>query len=294
MLVYPEDDEFKAKARLHQSRFRVNHLHADFQDKETKLSELDALAGKNFYLAWDGLFDEVTKRYSKSGRIKYTPLLYDMLRSEHIPFNFFVPIKHDAELGRHILNHFLKGEVEEIKDVKIEYAPKPPNLYLNDRTSFDVYIEYQHTDGSAGFIGVEVKYTEKEYRYTKKEKAEIFNPKSEYNLLTKCANIYKETSIEILKTIKYKQVWRNQLLGEKLLRMNPRFKHFTSAILFPKGNKHFVDVCATYQEFFKDNSDIKFCGITFEDFIDVGKSYSTQNKTKLWLEYLRLRYLVLD
>lgn len=46
-----------------------------------------------------------------------------MLRSEHIPFNFFVPLAHDFNYARDILNKFLIGIIDSINVIRIEYAP---------------------------------------------------------------------------------------------------------------------------------------------------------------------------
>ena len=46
---YEKDDNFKAKARLHQSEFRVEHLRANYKDYGNRLAEREALEGKNFY-----------------------------------------------------------------------------------------------------------------------------------------------------------------------------------------------------------------------------------------------------
>jgi len=122
---YFKDDDFKAKARFHQSKFRVETLKADFKDYGNRLSEKDALEGKNFYLGFSGIFDEVKKRYP----LNYTPLYYDMLRSEHIPFNFFIPFKCYPGLGCKILNYFMNDTIAKIEEIKIEHAPKPRENY---------------------------------------------------------------------------------------------------------------------------------------------------------------------
>ena len=70
------------RARLHQSRFRVERLMAGWKDYGNRPAEKDALVGKNFYSDCD-VFQAVQVRYP----LKYSPLYYDMLRSEHIPFD---------------------------------------------------------------------------------------------------------------------------------------------------------------------------------------------------------------
>lgn len=81
------DDRFKAAARLQQSRFRVQHLGlAEYRDYGSRLPEDAALAGRNFY-PWPGMMDAVTERFSLEDKKLY----WDMLASDNVPFNFFVP-----------------------------------------------------------------------------------------------------------------------------------------------------------------------------------------------------------
>jgi hypothetical protein len=176
-----------------------------------------------------------------------------MLRSEHIPFNFFVPLANDLEYTRDVLSKFLDNSIASVTFIKIEHAPNPEKA-LKDRTSFDVYLEYKHLDGSEGILGIEVKYTEKEYKLKEgsKEETDINEPTSEYNVLTSKIGLYKKEIIGKLKTDEYRQVWRNQLLGEIMSRKNhtdSRFEHFTSIILYPQGNDHFRNLIPVYRNF---------------------------------------------
>lgn len=287
---YKKDDLFKAKARLHQSIFRAGFLRADYKDYGNRLAIDDALLGMNFYLGFDGLFDEVKARYP----LGYTELYYDMLRSEHIPFNLFIPLKQEKLLGAGILNHFLGNSIDTILRIYIEYVPKPKENYLNDKTAFDVFIEYKHIDGSNGCLGIEVKYTEQEYPCGKKEQLEISNELSIYNQLTKRIGIYSNEALELLKTPKYKQVWRNQLLGERFIEINSSFRHFTSLMVFPKNNTHFLQVCKDYVSFLKEEYSNRFLAITFEDFIEAGNSVAKRDSQKFWLIYLKARYIIID
>src|SRR5450759_3477118 len=108
-----------------------------------------------------------------------------MLRSEHTPFNFFVPLSKNLEYARAVLNRFMGGVINIITEIRIEYAPDPEKA-LKDKTSFDVFIEYRHASGGLGILGIEVKYTERAYKLIKdsKEERDINNPESNYNKLT--------------------------------------------------------------------------------------------------------------
>ena len=45
-------------------------------------------------------------------------------------------------------------------EVRFEWAPAPASEYLNDRTTFDAFIEYETEGGRVGFIGIETKLCE--------------------------------------------------------------------------------------------------------------------------------------
>lgn len=289
---YSADDEYKAKARRHQSQYREEILKVGYQDYGNRLNRKAALEGNNFYLDCKGLLKEAMKRYP----LDYSPLYFDMLRSEHIPLNIFIPLKLNIEsnLLRNILNVLLNGVVETIQEMRIEWSPKPEENYLNDLTSFDTYIQYKDQNGERGGTGVEVKYTEKEYPYGEKERREFNKPDSIYNTLTNDIGMYRSQYLDELKKPLYKQLWRNHLLGESMIEDKKyNLKHFTSVVLYPMGNTHFSRVCREYEQFIIDNNQPrKFIHITFEEFIDVGKRLAKTEEALKWLNYLSKRYIV--
>ncbi len=290
---YAVDDDFKRQARLHQSRFRAQVLKADCQDYGNRLADSDALQGKNFYPGFPQIFEAVRRDHPLRPTARASPLYLDMLRSEHIPYNFFVPLRLDPELAKRIFNHFFGGAIKTIRDIRIEYAPAPKECYLGDNTAFDAYVAYDHADGSAGGIGIEVKFTEREYAYGKTERQQMLSPASPYNRLTKKSDLYKAEFVKGLREPKFKQVWRNQLLGEAMLQKE-EIKHFASVILFPFGNHHFVDVCDVYVNGIKSTFRDHFKAITFEKFIEVAETKvdSSGDEFMRWLSYLKARYIV--
>ena len=144
---YPKDDrtdptDFLKRARQHQSDFRLNYLELPYDTYGNYLTKCDGEKGKNFYDGF-GVFDAV-RAYRKYNKALYS----NMLRSEHIPFNIFIPLDKDKNFCKKVFEEILQTNLESIDAVKIEYAPKPRKKYLNDGTSFDAYIEYTKVDGS--------------------------------------------------------------------------------------------------------------------------------------------------
>jgi len=282
---------FLAKARMHQSRYRAEMLKVPFDGFGNYLTKEDALKGLNFYNDFD-IFSEVKSRYNK----QYSKQLYaNMLRSEHIAFNMFVPFKQNLLFGTQVLNQFLDNNILSIDKIEIEYAPSPSLEYLDDRTSFDVYMEYTHVDSSKSILGIEVKYTERDYKLkTDSRESRCANRKeSRYYLVTKRCNLYKDNWINILPTDRYRQVWRNQLLGESMLLREPdKYNHFTSITIYPEGNQHFIEVSKEYISMLKKPE--RFVGITYENLFSSSEKYCPDDIFAKWIEYMRERYIIND
>ena len=286
---YGKDNLFKKKARLHQSKYRTEILQVDYDEYGNRLTESDAKAGLNFYDSFD-ILNAVKKRYPKYSKGLYA----DMLRSENIPFNVFVPFKTEIGLAKHIFSNFLPFEITEIISINIEYAPSPAKDYLNDRTSFDTFIEYKNDRNDYGIIGIEVKYTEREYklRSGSKEEKDIQNKNSIYYRLSDSIGLYKSESIRKLPKDRYRQVWRNQLLGESMvIKEDSKYSEFTSVILYPAGNNHFAEVAKEYKEFLLSSKNDRFFSITFESFFELIEKKIDSQKLLAWINCLKARYL---
>lgn len=288
-----EDDRtdpsgFLSKAREHQAKFRAEKLNlADYDEYGNYLTESDANKGCNFYDGFE-VFSEVKKHTAFSKN-----LYQNMLRSEHIPFNLFIPLNSDKAYFKDAFNGILDNTIKSVDLLKIEYAPQPKENYLNDRTSFDAYIEYTHIDGNKGIIGIEVKYTEGAYDIGKKEKNEMENPESIYYSVTKASNAYKDESIKRLPEDDYRQIWRNHLLGESvLLHDMGKYKYFTLLTIFPKGNEHFQKVSKEYIGLLKEESKNKCLFLTYEKLFELLSKHCPNERYRKWVDYLNSRYIL--
>jgi len=290
----PIDDDktdnsgFLKRAREHQSKFRYEFLKlSDYDEYGNYLTINDAQNGYNFYSGFD-IFNAV-KKYSDFNKNLYQ----NMLRSEHIPFNIFIPLENNKKYFTEVFNEILDGKIKTINSLKIEYAPQPKENYLNDRTSFDVYIEYTQNDNKNGIIGIEIKYTERGYKIGEKEKNEIDNCESIYYKITNESNTYRDEIISKLKEDDYRQIWRNHLLGESILLKNTdKFQYFTSITFYPQNNSHFQKVSKEYKEFLKDEYKDKCLFITYEKLIELLYKYCPDSNYKKWIEYLNKRYII--
>jgi len=292
---YKRDDKtdksgFLRKARFHQSKFRAEYLKSPCDKYGNYLTQEDAKNGLNFFEGFE-IFEAV-QNFSKYKKALYA----NLLRSEHIPFNLFIPLDKDKEYAKMVFIEILGQEISSIDRIEIEYAPKPKKDYLNDATAFDAYIEYSLPNYSKGIIGIEVKYTEREYplKANSKEDKEINDLTSPYFRVTENCGLFKPNSTPQLISNKFRQVWRNHILGESiLLKDRTNFSKFTSITLFPKANKHFVKTNADYQNLLIKN-DNNFIGLTFEKLFEILENHSPNNKYTDWVKYLNSRYIVTE
>lgn len=305
------DSAFKRAARTHQSDYRWNELHCGHNHGHkygkygAYLKWNDALDGKNFYSPfWAKIKNAISCRYPDSKPHQLSAIYANMLRSEHIPFNIFVPMQDDMDAAKMVFNKLMGGEkIEKIYDIMIEYAPE--KLYaLNDGTSFDAFVLYQHINGDIGGIGIEIKYTEVGYplkRNSKEEKDIMSGENKAYANFTQNSGYYIDSISKTplpdnpLIQNKFRQIWRNHILGASML-MNDNIEcplcHFNSVTIFPSQNKHFMKVIPEYEQLLSEYGKSSFCGITYEEFFDILDKHYTTEEFKDWINYLRKRYLI--
>ena len=269
------------------------------------LTDTNGKEGENYYKDKD--FDILQAVYNRFPDGFYYKRDSNMLRSEHIPFNLFVPLIKNKDFCKQIFNEILNNVILSIDSIKIEYAPSPKENYLNDGTSFDTYIEYTHIDNSMGIICIEVKYTEREYPLVKFEKdkktgerkltkawqdiEDYKNKKGIYYDVTKKRKLYKDDYLISLVEDKFRQIWRNHLLAESIL-LNDNVKHAYSLIFYPKDNSHFEEVGKEYVNMLVDDKKSTFGLVTYESFIDICRKFQPNKDYEDWINYLQNRYII--
>jgi len=281
--TYDKDNEFKARARFHQSEFREKALGLDeFDVYGNRLCENDGVMLCNYF---DGL--EV-RSFLRDKYPNYSKLRdADMLRSEHIPFNLFAPLMNRHSIALKILDSAFGIEVESLSRIEIEWPGSKANP-LGDHTAFDTYIEGLNAKGKKVGVGIEVKYTEEAYRIGKSEKVRIEDPDSSYWRTTSNSGYFLKDGYSNLSKDKFRQIWRNQILGLAMVHAG-EIDDFYSITIYPKGNEHFGKTLPKYQELLVPSYRDRLLGCTFEDFFD---SIPTETELGDWINYLRKRYLV--
>ena len=307
--IYKGDKPFKRNARTHQSDFRANILRVPF-DPDNKYGKYgaflmpgDADAGLNFCEDFrQEILKRIERRYPSLTPRQYDGLYANMLRSEHIPWNVFIPMTHDVNATAQVFNRIIGvDEIDEVKKIRIEWAPDKTKC-LNDKTSFDTYIEYLH-DGKKCGIGIEVKYTEEGYPFSgKTEYREVMeNEQSRYAQVTKsCGWFIPEIANRPIRETplckdEFRQIWRNHILGASMVGNKnlgkDKVEKFHSITLYPKGNPHFNEVLPAYEQFLTDKGRSTFGYITIESLIDLLDQHFPKTKEfQNWIQYLRIRY----
>lgn len=289
--TYRYDDEFKAKARAHQFEFREKEL-KDFYNEKNPQVILSPCASTEGLIFCDTYRDLIKSKVKKFGT---SALFSNMLRSEHIPYNIFVPMEEDLNCAALMFNEIIGGGIAYIKQIYIEFAGYADKKeYLDDKTSFDTFIEYVSLDGSKGGIGIEVKYTENGYPIGVKEKADIENASGLYHQMTIFSHYYADIlDVSLfLKAHHLRQIWRNHILGYSMINRGDiqRFHHIH---LYPEGNKHFHDhALPEYRNLLTEAGEDSFVELTFEKLFAFLHKYFTTSKHLEWQEYLHKRYIV--
>ena len=280
---YKLDDEFKAAARLYQSKYRAEILQVKSKDYGNRLNELDAMALMNYYGKLNSR-KALRDRYPNYSKKRDA----DMLRSEHIPFNLLAPLDTNRELAIPIISKAFGIDCVQIEMIEIEYAPSPKEDYLKDGTAFDTYLKVKLLSGKSCGIGIEVKYTEQDYSIGKTESVNVQNHQSLYWSTARTSGCFVNPDDEVFSTDSFRQIWRNHLLGLSMVEHGD-IDEFYSVTLYPSGNEHFRMVLPQYISQLANDAKSYVFGCTFEKFISaIGGTPDIEE----WREWLERRYVV--
>lgn len=284
---------FKKKAKKHQLQFFAGDNQSDVKKREGRaqehwLNDEAARLGKTFYSGYE-IFEAVKNH--RGTKTDIPEWFYDTLRSQHIPFNFFIPFIHESAYCISVLNKLFQLNISGITAIEIEYPPNEINP-LKDKTSFDAFISYTTAENAKGFIGFEVKYTEGGYSPTTKERESADTENSVYYQETARSGLYLYHNEPLLKDNTYRQIWRNHLLASAFSK--DQYQQFLSVTIYPKGNTHFTDAIKVFETFLTKAGKSTLKGITYEAFSQALIDCSETEKQQNWIKYLVKRYLVSD
>lgn len=278
---------------------------------------------KGYLIFYSGFRKDLTEKVNMRQKTEpspsFTRMVTDLLRSEHIPYNLFEPMNYDLINATVLFNRILGSErIKKINGILIENKEKNENGEngLKDGTAFDVFVDYETPTGKRGGIGIEVKYTEKEYLLRKGTKEwkethdentgsihladNYWNPsfKSGWfiqDYIEDVDDLKSSKAKEHVVSNKYRQIWRNHILGASMV-LNGSLSEFTSLTVYPEGNGHFSELLwQTYEDKLTDKGKETFSHITYEELFPMIRECFKGSKIEdsdKWVDYLERRYLI--
>ena len=298
--LFPNPKVFLEAARAHQRDWVTKHLRVILPDPiRVTLPVTAATEGKNFFPA-PAVREAVVSRFPAAFALNASgcpgSLAADALRSAHIPFNLFAPLR--DYLGTPQLAQFVallsSRHLAAVSDIGFEFADPRARHAIRDNTSFDAYLLANsagphNTRGPDIFLGVEVKYTEGPYSWTRRERQRMFARNDTYHRVTVSSGLFRDGAALALRTRHLKQMWRNMLLGAETARAT--HTEFIYLHLYPEGNVYQAAACSRFAEHLTPKGRGVFRPTTYERFLD-DASEALPADALLWIEYLRSRYLV--
>ena len=290
---YPKDTDFSRIARTRQSEWRkMKKYPADkgnlgkygnFLDvKFAKTEKVNFLTENIRYL----VTQEIENAKKSKALIGEPRIWNNLLSSQPVCFNLFGEFYFDLNLATTFFQKLFPRRIDKVMAIKFEYSPgrKDPK-YLNDRSAFDVFVEYRKGD-KRGFIGIEVKYAESLKEETQAQAKKIFDdPEKKYEHWAKKSKIFKPNTIEFLKQPPISQIWRDHLL---CIATKQDYDDGFFVFLYPKKNKECENGVKSYIQHlaFDDEKQNCFYPRYLEDFFDALTKSSNAN----WTNELKQRY----
>lgn len=285
---YKRDDDFTRRMRWHQSWYRARVLRvacgvgptpSSRRSYGNMLTEGAASRGLNFLTA--GIFELARRRVAtRTGAVDEFRLMHNMLSSQPMAFNLFGTLALDHEMATEMVRALWGAHVKRVTDVRFEWAPQPAAEHLDDRTAFDVFIEYEGEAGQLGFIGIEVKLTEpfSQRRYDKPAYRRWMTPDSPWRL----------ESHEAVADIRHNQLWRNHLLAWSMLRRpSSIYRSGHLSVVFHPEDHRCRGVIHRYRTLLRSHA--TFSAFDLSQVVSAWQPYAGE-----WLQTFAQRYLALN
>jgi hypothetical protein len=142
------------------------------------------------------------------GIVQRDRLYRNMLSSQPLCFNLFVPLSDNPDLMCQLLNELLGVDAAHVSSVHIEWAPRIDGW--KGGSAFDCFIEYSRSSGGNGFLGIECKYAEN----LKDQKPTSFDRNPQYREVTeRPKSWFALGSSEPLNSRATCQLWYNACLA---------------------------------------------------------------------------------
>ncbi len=286
-----DSNQFKKRMRLHQGWWRafvlgeLPGLHP-LNSKKTICSTIsNGMESKSNFLTPNALkaYEQTLGERCResAGIVNDDRVWNNLLSSQPLCFNFFGELKLDLPFASRVIRNFLPT-IEEITDVKFEYAPE--ENYTGDNSAFDVAFFYRTTEGKRGVWGLECKYTDdfSTKLYWKESYKTIFS-----HARDKFSRPYREYAAS-----GYNQLFRNELIAESMIQHHHVDEAFTG-LFYCNLDESTFNTGMEFREMLVEGGD-RFKIVSQKDFITAVQKMDLSWEQREWVMMLWARYLGLD
>lgn len=289
------DNKFTARMRFHQSWYRhavlncppgpnPNARHALYG---SMLTEKDGLGGKNFLTP--DIFHSALDRYPLDSPSFNDRLYCNMLSSQPMCFNLLAPLSSDPVAT--ILFQRMPGFPADavVTNIQFEFAPTKQS-HLQDASAFDAFLEYQRSDGSRGFVGIETKLTE-----PFSQKSYAFEER--YARWMRVGNWWwKPGAEQAFPDPITNQLWRNHLLAYAILHQDfPTYKEGSCVVIYPEGDETCTHSIHQYRNLLNPAGKKTLLVWTLEAIVEQWRPILEEHdRLSEWFSLFLKRYVCLD
>lgn len=294
----PKGTGLIAKMREHQGWWRANVLNEMPGRHPKKSSEnvcntiLNGQNSNNNFLSSNIVQivnQTLEQRTDKNlGIIEQDRLFNNLLSSQPLCFNFFGELEADKNFGLTVLKNFYP-DLTELDNVYFEFAPT--ENYTGDSSAFDVAFNVK-AGKQNGIIGFECKYTDT-FSY-KPNKSEIFygdkgnkNHDTYIAIYEKANKKFNRPYYEFVKSKKFNQLFRNQLIAESLL-LNKKYDFVRTGLFCYQNDVDAIKTGSAFRKMLTKSDDFQI--ITYSDFISKVQQLNLDWRLREWTMMLWARY----
>jgi len=228
--------------------------------------------------------NEVLEPIKRREKLYSRPRIFnDLLSSQPLCFNLFGELKLNPTIAVGLLKQMVNQDISQVTCIEFEYSPgRRSRMFTDDRSAFDIYMEYAYPDSRKGFVGIEVKYHEN--LKTKKEQ-----PGQRHYEIAEKLGCFKAGQYESLAKQPLMQIWRDHLLAGSILQnLVHTFNEGYFVFLYPKGNTYCAEAVNAYKQFLKNED--TFLVWFMEDVV----SHIRRVDNRAWITEFADRYLNFD
>lgn len=296
----PGDTRYRAASRLRQALLRQDlglepGLHrpggtsiAPVTPLGSMLTPADAARGLNFISPEVFAFTRRSLALREEGAcVNVDRLFRNLLSSEPLVHNAFVPLALDLDLASRVFGRLLPDFVHQVTGIRFETSPSRDRTdprFLGDGTAFDVALTVITPAGESATLFVEMKNTEACQGPPARHRAR-------YDEASREAGLHRDPDTPALRSVMLEQFWRLHLLAELAVRHG----HTSRAhllVLYPRLNRHVRTAARLYAAELKapEAGRTGFSALPLETFVAALHAVGAEPQAR----YLHHRYLDLS